>query len=95
MRMTSSEHRIEASLAILADATGPLTPHAVGARLTALGHDADRMAAKRYLERLVHRGLAERRVDTFPGCYSARIYWPTQLGRAEAQALEDSRIEGV
>lgn len=92
--MTTNEHRLEAALAILADAHGPLTASAVGARLQALGHTVDRMHARRLLERLVGRGLAERLIAPSMDLGN-RIYWPTSLGRREAQALEASRIEGV
>jgi repressor of nif and glnA expression len=93
--MTTNEHRLEAALAILADANGPLTPSGVAARLQALGHTVERMHARRLLERLVGRGLAER-FDAGAIRYAGnRIYFPTKLGREEAQALEASRIEGV
>ncbi len=92
--MTTNEHRLEAALAILVDATGPLTASAVAARLQGLGHSCERMLARRLLERLVGRGLAERLVAPSMDLGN-RIYWPTTLGRTEAQTLEDSRIEGV
>lgn len=93
--MTTIEHRRAATLAILADATGPLTPREIAGRLSGLGHSCERFAAKRYLEALVGRGLAERYDLAAAGFYPARMYWPTILGRREALELESQRIDGV
>lgn len=92
--MTTNEHRLDAALAILADASGPLTVNATHGRLKALGHELQPASVRRLLERLVYRGLAAQlRAPSMD--QGNRIYWPTTLGRSEAQALEASRIEGV
>lgn len=92
--MTTIEHRRAATLAILADATGPLTPREIAGRLSGLGHPCERIAARRYLEALVGRGLAERLIAPSMDLGN-RIYWPTMLGRREALDLESQRIDGV
>lgn len=91
--MTTIEHRQAAILAILADATGPLTPREVAGRMTALGHDVPFQAATRYLDRLAATGHADRIRLGSPGC--APIYWATSAGRLRAASLEAQRIEGV
>lgn len=95
--MTTNEHRLDATLAILADASGPLTIRATHGRLAALGHTLEPSSVRRLLERLVHRGLAERMISPagMGNLQGNRIYWPTILGRSEAQDLEASRLDGV
>lgn len=94
--MTTNEHRLDATLAILADASGPLTPREVTGRMRGLGHLIERDHARRLLNRLVARGLAlSFGCGPIFGQYPSRMFWPTELGRSEAASLEDSRIEGV
>lgn len=93
--MTTTEHRLNAALAIIASADGPLTPREIAGRLTALGHTCDRSAARRLGLHLEARGLLERILLNWPGRGERSIFWPTQLGRREAEALESQRIDGV
>lgn len=95
LRGMTQEHRLDAALVILADARGPLTPRELAGRLTALGHACPRAAARRLLERLAARGLAERYDLVLAGFYPARIYWPTELGRRDAEQLERSPHRGA
>lgn len=92
--MTTTDHRRTAALAILASAEGPLTAKQIRGRLEALGHGCAYGDAARALLTLVGRGLVETRADTILGTRS-RIFWPTQLGRREADSLEEQRIDGV
>lgn len=91
--MTTTEHRRAAALAILASADGPLTAQQIRGRLTALGHYCAYGDAAHALLTLVGRGLVDTRADTILGARS-RIWWPTSLGRVEAETAEQ-RIDGV
>lgn len=91
--MTTTEHRRAAALAILASSSGPLTAQQVRGRLVALGHSCLYGDAAHVLVTLTGRGLVETRADTILGTRS-RIWWPTALGRREAE-LAESRLDGV
>lgn len=94
--VTTIEHRQAATLAILADARGPLTPRDVCAKLRALGHAVEPSQARTALLALESHGYAESfRLEPIAGAYPSRIFWPTTSGREYAASLEAQRIDGV
>lgn len=63
---------------------GPATLANITGHAYALGHPLHAEELTSSLDALVERGLAETRTDTFAE-HSSTIWWPTMLGRAQAE----------